>query len=197
MTWRRQRGACVCGGGGAGQGSARAREARAALNAPGVPPAPPPPPSVPHLAPLPADLVLVLLHSHVRVHRLAQHQLQVGNPPIRLHLLHLVKDGKVLARVAASVGWLGVVGELGGVRWVDRPVFRGWAARFGQRGPLTPTHDARPAAQRRTGSGWGCSCAPCRPTGGSSSRGRRRAPPRPASPACWRPGASPPRQTGT
>ena len=53
-----------------------------------------------HLAELPADLVLVLLHAHVGVHALAADQLEVRVPAIRQPLLHGVEDGKVLSRVA-------------------------------------------------------------------------------------------------
>ena len=63
-----------------------------------------------HLTPLPADLVLVLLHAHIGVHALAADQLKAGVLPIRLLDLHAVKYGKVLARVPA----LGSVMQLDG-----------------------------------------------------------------------------------
>ena len=58
-----------------------------------------------HLAPFPADLVLVLLHPDVSVDTFAAHQLKVGVATIRLQILGLINDPEVLPRIPAD-NWL-------------------------------------------------------------------------------------------
>ena len=58
----------------------------------------------PHLAPLPADLVLVALQAHVGVHTLAADQLVVGKAPVSLLDLGGLPGGKVLAGIAVVRG---------------------------------------------------------------------------------------------
>ena len=54
-----------------------------------------------HLPPLPADLVLVLLDTHIGVHTLTADQLEASIAAIRLANFHLVKYAEVFARVPA------------------------------------------------------------------------------------------------
>lgn len=54
-----------------------------------------------YLAPLPANLILVLLDPDICVNTFTANQLKVGVAAIRLHVLGLVKDCKILTRVPA------------------------------------------------------------------------------------------------
>lgn len=55
-----------------------------------------------HLLPFPADLVLILLDTDVRVNALAADQLKVRKSAVRLQILDFVKDGKILSRIPAQ-----------------------------------------------------------------------------------------------
>ena len=54
-----------------------------------------------HLPPFPADLILVLLYTHVGIDALAAHKLKVGVATICLHVLSLINNFEVLPGISA------------------------------------------------------------------------------------------------
>ena len=56
------------------------------------------------LAPLPADLALILLHPDVGVHTLAADQLEVAVPPVGLLLLQCIHHSEVILWAPTRLG---------------------------------------------------------------------------------------------